>query len=52
VLQPTDDARYFCWTEGNDGFTWTYLQNLRTNVRGWVRDNLLDNFGSTEWCGF
>jgi hypothetical protein len=41
ALQPTDDALYFCWTQGNDGFTWTYLQNLRTGVRGWVRDDLL-----------
>jgi hypothetical protein len=24
VLQPTDDALDFCFTDGNDGFTWTY----------------------------
>jgi hypothetical protein len=29
VLQPTDDAVYFCYTIGTSG-TWTYLQNLRT----------------------
>jgi len=52
VLQPTDDALYFCWTAGNDGFTWTYLRNQRTGVRGWVRDNLLDGNGSDDWCGF
>jgi hypothetical protein len=52
VLQPTDDALYFCWTLGNDGFTWTYLRNQRTTVRGWVRDNLLDGNGSDDWCGF
>lgn len=57
-LQPTDDARYFCWTLGNDGFTWTYLQNERTGVRGWSRDNLLDlnpdgfSRGSIVGCGF
>jgi len=51
VLQPTDDARYFCWTRGNDGFTWTYLENLRTHVRGWSRDNLLDGNGSNDSCG-
>jgi hypothetical protein len=50
VLQPTDDARYWCWTLGNDGFTWTYLENLRTHVRGWSRDNLLDDFGSNKQC--
>lgn len=52
VLQPTDDARYFCWTLGNDGFTWTYAQNQRTGVRGWTRDNLLRNNGSNQNCGF
>jgi hypothetical protein len=52
VLQPTDDALYHCWTLGNDGFTWTYLRNQRTGVRGWVRDNLLDGNGSSVWCGF
>jgi hypothetical protein len=50
ALQPTDDANYFCWTPGNDGFTWTYLENLRTNVRGWVRDSLLDGNGSSRRC--
>src|SRR5262245_36860697 len=29
VLQPTDDAEYFCWTRGNDNFTWTFLRNIR-----------------------
>lgn len=49
ALQPTDDATYFCWTPGNDG-TWTYLENLRTHVRGWVRDDLLDNNGAANRC--
>jgi hypothetical protein len=46
VLQPTDDAIYFCWTVGNDGFTWSYVQNIRTGVRGWTRDNLLRENGA------
>jgi hypothetical protein len=52
VLQPGDDARYFCFTLGSDGLTWTYLHNQRTAVRGWVRDDLLRNFGSFRSCGF
>lgn len=58
ALQPTDDALYFCYTSGNDGFTWTYLRNQRTGVRGWVRDTLLDinpdgvTRGSLRYCGF
>lgn len=39
VLQPTDDAIYFCYTV--DSGTWTYLENTRTGVRGWVSDSLL-----------
>lgn len=52
VLQPSDDARYYCWTWGNDGKSWTYLRNERTGVKGWVRDELLDNNGSNRNCGF
>jgi hypothetical protein len=51
VLQPTDDALYFCWTSGTGG-TWTYLRNLRTGVQGWVLDSLLRNNGSNRYCGF
>jgi len=56
VLQPSDDAIYYCYTLAGD-FTWTYLQSVRTGVRGWVRDDLLrlnsnGSRGSIEWCGF
>jgi hypothetical protein len=57
VLQPTDDAIYFCYTRTST-LTWTYLQNVRTGKRGWVRDDLLrlnsDGFsrGSLKHCGF
>jgi hypothetical protein len=49
VLQPTDDALYYCYTGASDG-TWTYLKNLRTGVRGWVRDDLLRDNGSYDPC--
>jgi hypothetical protein len=53
ALQPTDDAEYFCWTNGTGG-SWTYLRNVRTGVRGWVRDDLLRDAGASTafWCGF
>jgi hypothetical protein len=51
VLQTSDNADYYCWTSSNDGFTWTYLRNIRTGVRGWVRDDLLKDGGSFVWCG-
>jgi hypothetical protein len=52
VLQPTDDAIYFCWTRENATFTWTYLENVRTGVRGWTRDDLLWGNGAIFGCGF
>jgi hypothetical protein len=51
ALQPSDDAQYFCFTVENGGsFTWTYLQNVRTGVVGWVRDDLLRDRGSFADC--
>lgn len=54
VLQPTDDAIYYCWTNGNDGFSWTYLRSVRTGQDGWTRDDLLKFGGALDarWCGF
>jgi hypothetical protein len=54
VLQPTDDALYYCFTCVDAGCTesWTYNQNLRTGVRGWTRDDLLRGDGSFTSCGF
>jgi hypothetical protein len=53
ALQPTDDAYYFCYTwDANRTSTWTYLQNIRTGVYGWVLDSLLRNNGSMTYCGF
>ncbi len=52
VLQTSDRADYHCYTVGNDGYTWTFLRNVRTNVAGWVRDDLLEDGGSFRHCGF
>jgi len=55
VLQPTDDALYFCFTcvpSDTCTETWTYNQNIRTGVRGWTRDDLLRGDGSFRFCGF
>jgi hypothetical protein len=49
ISQPLD---YYCYTLGNDGYTWTYARNTATGVRGWLRDDLLDDYGSSYYCGF
>ncbi|MDT0270298.1 SH3 domain-containing protein [Streptomyces sp. DSM 44915] len=43
---------YHCYTIGNDGYTWTYVRNDTTGATGWIRDNLLADYGSGVYCGF
>jgi hypothetical protein len=55
--QGNETLAYFCWTLGNDGFTWSYLHDSVVNKTGWVRDDLLSANsdgvrGSTVFCGF
>jgi hypothetical protein len=52
VLQPTDDAIYYCATLDSRGREWTFLRNLRTGVVGWTVNSLLRDGGSHAWCGF
>ncbi|WP_306316289.1 MULTISPECIES: SH3 domain-containing protein [unclassified Streptomyces] len=42
---------YHCYTRAGD-YTWTYLRNDTTGVTGWVRDDLLSDGGSLDYCGF
>lgn len=43
---------YHCYTVGNDGYTWTFLRDNNTGIKGWVRDDLLSDNGSYKYCGF
>ncbi|MFC9683576.1 SH3 domain-containing protein [Streptomyces sp. NPDC056948] len=44
---------YHCYTRiGDTSETWTYLRNDNTGKYGWVRDDLLSDGGSVEYCGF
>ncbi|MEU6813090.1 SH3 domain-containing protein [Streptomyces sp. NPDC046831] len=52
IAYSNDKLDYHCYTVGNDGYTWTYLRNDTDKVYGWVRDDLLSNGGSLEYCGF
>lgn len=42
---------YHCYTVAGD-YTWTYLRNDSTGTYGWVRDDLLSDYGSSVYCGF
>jgi hypothetical protein len=54
VLQTSDRADYHCFKVieiGNDEYeTWTYLRDDRTGAYGWVRDDLLEDYGSSVLC--
>jgi hypothetical protein len=50
-INPGDDANYFCFTVAGN-FTWTFLQDIQSGIRGWTRDDLLRNDGSFTFCGF
>jgi len=52
AAQPGDTLDYFCWTRQNATFTWSFVRDTRTNVRGWIRDDLLSGDGSSVFCGF
>ena len=51
-IQPSHRLTFYCKTRGNDGYDWTYLHNLTTNVKGWTRNNLLPDGGSRLECSF
>jgi hypothetical protein len=49
VAQASHRADYHCFTEGEGG-TWTYVRDVNTTFAGWVRDDLLSDFGSFVHC--
>ena len=50
LAYPSQRADYYCFVTGGDGYTWTYLRDVSTNVTGYVRDDLLADHGSTVHC--
>lgn len=51
AAQTGDTLNYYCYTVAGN-YTWTYLRDNRTGVKGWVRDDLLSGDGSLVSCGF
>ena len=45
---------FYCYTFGLDSYHWTYVKDLNTGKRGWIRDDLLVNEGGFPrvGCGF
>ncbi|MFI6134053.1 hypothetical protein [Micromonospora sp. NPDC051141] len=48
VIYAGDLLDFHCWTLGNDGYTWTFLEVK--GQQGWVRDDLLPGNGSNVSC--
>lgn len=45
---------YYCYTiqHTGDNYSWTYLRDVPTGKIGWVRSDLLPDYGSHINCGF
>lgn len=52
-----DRLDYHCYTWGapdsqGTETSWTYARNVRTGIAGWLRTDVLSDFGSRVYCGF
>jgi hypothetical protein len=45
-----DGLDYYCYTNGNDGDTWTYVSVYQRGFAGWANDDFLPNHGSLVHC--
>jgi hypothetical protein len=43
TMHANDQMDYYCWTTGNDGYTWTYLSAFNQFIAGWTPDAFLPN---------
>ncbi|WP_243709242.1 hypothetical protein [Micromonospora sp. 15K316] len=51
VSYPSQSLDYHCYALDINGVdTWTYVVNVQTKVGGWIRDDLLNDYGSGKWC--
>ncbi|MFF9852731.1 SH3 domain-containing protein [Streptomyces litmocidini] len=47
--QASHSLTLHCWVAGQDG-TWSHVQDNTTGVGGWIKDNLLNGYGSSLPC--
>ena len=57
LLSAGQRADYYCYTiNPSSNLTWTYLRDVATGKKGWVRDDTLpkvnNQHGSGVYCGF
>jgi hypothetical protein len=51
LLTTAQNADFYCYTINySSGHTWTYLRDVATGKKGWVRDDFLPHDGSLVSC--
>ncbi|WP_432957143.1 hypothetical protein [Micromonospora haikouensis] len=51
ISYPSQSLDYHCWARDINGVdSWTYVVNVSTKVGGWIRDDLLNDYGSGIQC--
>ncbi|MFE5596155.1 hypothetical protein [Streptomyces sp. NPDC056549] len=47
--QASHSLTLHCWVAGQDG-TWSHVRDNSTGVSGWIKDSLLNGYGSNAPC--
>jgi hypothetical protein len=52
IATPSRSLDYHCYTFSDiDNYSWTYVVTVGTpSIRGWIRDDLLNDYGSSVEC--
>lgn len=51
TISPSESLDYHCYAlDINQVDTWTYVVSVQTRLAGWIRDDLLNDYGSYVWC--
>jgi hypothetical protein len=51
VSYSSQSLDYHCYALDINGVdTWTYVVNVQMRFGGWIRDDLLNDYGSGVWC--
>lgn len=50
IATPNHKLDYHCYKSDSGGYSWTYVRNDSTGVKGWIRDDNLRGGGSVVHC--